>query len=452
MPAEEEIVDFINAKKIMAQRIKEGIGNIKAKDVFRIEIKIHPIDEIAWIAQQKSDVKIFGANQDNTACIAGIGQAVCVKGRRIASLKKIFSTLRHYLKPQYPYLQWYGGLCFDSQRPSKIWQDFGAYRFVLPRFEVASDASSMIFCCNIIGKVSSKQTKEILKQLDALSLGVSKVNDKTLKASRRTDVPSKKQWDKNIETVLKTISQGGLEKIVLARQTKLKFAKKIDSWNVLRHLFEVTPNSYHFCFEFGQTAFLGASPERLYRKVGHSIISEAIAGTSARGQGVSQDNALKEQLLSSVKNNREHSFVVKAIDGAFEKLCQDHQHSEKPQILTLGNGHHLITSFEGKLKDRIFDEDILKALHPTPAVGGVPQRQALNTLARLEGFERGWYTGLIGYVGLEWSEFVVGIRSALVKAKEMSVYAGAGIVQGSNTEGEWQEIEHKISNFIKLIQ
>lgn len=437
---------------MMAKRIQEGALHSTPKSVFRIEIKIHPIDEIAWIARQKSDVKIFGANQDNTACIAGIGQAAGVKGRRITSLKKVFSRLRHYLREEYPYLQWYGGLCFDPKRPSKIWQDFGAYRFVLPRFELASDASAMIFCCNMVGKISSKQTKEILKQLDALSLRISKVNDKMQKAGQRSDVPSKKQWDKNVATVLKTISQGGLEKIVLARQTKLKFANKLDAWNILRRLFEVTPNSYHFCFEFGQTVFLGASPERLYRKVGRSMISEAIAGTSSRGQGVSKDNELKEKLLVSVKNNREHSLVVKAIDEALQRLCGDHQHSERPQILTLGNGHHLITSFEGKLKGHIFDEDILKALHPTPAVAGVPQRQALNTLARLEGFERGWYTGLIGYVGLEWSEFVVGIRSALIKAKEMSVYAGAGIVQGSDADGEWQEIEHKISNFIKLIQ
>ena len=448
----EEIINFIEAKKVMAQTIQQGISNQKPTDVFRIEIKIHPIDEIAWIAQQKSDVKIFGANQDNTACIAGIGQAACIQGRSIGSLKKIFSSLRRYLKPQYPYLQWYGGLCFDPKRSSKEWKEFGSYRFVLPRFELASDASSMIFCCNIVGKITPKQNQEILRQLDRLELGVPKVSDAPFKASKRTDFPSKKQWDDNVKMVLKTFFKSGLEKAVLARQTTLKFSKNLDPWDILRRLFEVTPNSYHFCFQFGSTTFLGASPERLYRKLGHSIISEAIAGTSPKGQGVSQDNALKEKLLTSPKNNLEHTLVVRAIDEAFKHLCQDHQHSDKPQILTLGNGHHLITAFEGKLKDRIFDEDILKALHPTPAVGGVPQKQALKILARIEGFERGWYTGLIGYVGLDWSEFVVGIRSALVKLKAMTVYAGAGIVQGSDPQEEWQEIENKISNFIKLIQ
>ena len=459
----EEIVDFIKAKKVMAQKIKEGIPNKTPRDVFRIELKIHPIDEIAWIAHQKFNVKIFGANQDSTACIAGVGEALCVKGKSISSFKKVFSTLRLYLKKEYPYLQWYGGLCFDPKRSSGAWKEFGAYRFVMPRFEIASDASSMIFCCNIVGKISSKEQEQILKQLDSLQTG-SDINvengpaspaggrDHSLRATRRKDYPSKDQWDKNVDSVLKAITKGSVDKIVLARQTALNFSKTIDPWNILRHLFEVTPNSYHFCFEFAGTAFLGASPERLYRKYGHAIISEAIAGTSPRGRGVSQDNAHKEQLLASLKNNREHSFVVSAINDGLKKICQDQEHSLNPKILTLGNGHHLLTSFEGKLKDRVFDEDIIKALHPTPAVGGEPSHKAIAMLSKLEGFQRGWYTGLIGYVGLDWSEFVVGIRSALVRNKEMTVYAGAGIVEGSEAQEEWQEIENKISNFIKLIR
>ena len=448
----EEIVDFIKAKKMMAQKIQEGIPNKTSRDVFRVEIKIYPIDEIAWISNQKFDVKIFGANQDNTACIAGVGEALCVKGKKISSFKKVFSSLRQYLKKEHPYLQWYGGLCFDPRRSSGVWREFGAYRFVIPRFEIASDAGSMIFCCNIIGKISSKEQEQILKQLDSLTLGISSTDNNSLRAIKRKDSPSSVQWDKNVKTVLKAIAGKKLQKLVLARQTILNFSKKVNPWNILSRLFEVTPNSYHFCFEFAGTAFVGASPERLYRKYGHGIISEAIAGTSARGRGVSQDNANKEQLLSSHKNSCEHAFVVDAIEQGLKNICQDQEHSLSPKILTLGNGHHLLTSFEGKLKEGVHEENIIKALHPTPAVGGVPQGESLKMLSKLESFERGWYTGLIGYVGLDWSEFVVGIRSALIKNKEMTLYAGAGIVEGSDPQDEWQEIENKISNFIKLIR
>lgn len=445
------IVDFAAAKQIMADKIREGIPNTRPTDVFRIEVKIHPIDEIAWIAQQKSPIKIFGANQDNTASIAGVGEAASVRGQTSIDLKKIFAILRRHLKPQYPYMQWYGGICFDPGRLSKDWENFGAYRFVLPRFELASNASAMIFCCNIVGKPSKTEIHKILKQLEALTWETRKSAQEHYKAKRQ-DMPSRQQWDKTVRAVLKMIEQSQLKKIVLARQTKLKFAHDINPWDILRRLVEVTPNSYHFCFQFGTSSFVGASPERLYRKYGQAIISEAIAGTVPKGLGVSQDNALKEKLLASSKDQREHALVVDDIDRSFQRFCQDYRHATRPEILTIGNGHHLRTAFEGRLKPRVLEEEIVQSLHPTPAVGGVPFKKALQTLARREGFPRGWYTGLIGYVGLDRSEFVVGIRSALVKGKEMAIYAGAGIVEGSEAESEWQEIENKIDNFIKIIK
>ena len=100
----------------------------------------------------------------------------------------------------------------------------------------------------------------------------------------------------------------------------------------------------------------------------------------------------------------------------------------------------------------INDEDILGSLHPTPALGGTPRKQALEAICKLEGFSRGWYGAPIGFVGLDWAEFVVGIRSGFLRAKRLSVFAGAGIVQGSEALSEWDEVENKISNFIKIIQ
>lgn len=447
----DEILDFKKAKERMALDIKEALRRQKPGDVLRLEIKIHPIDEIAWIASQQADVKIFGANQDKSACIAGVGEAACVSGRDITGLKRIFTQLRRYLRPQYPYLQWYGGFCFDPKRSGGEWKDFGAYRFILPRFELASNDSSMIFCCNIIGKPSASVIKRILTELDALKEGKAPLSGR-LKVKKREDAPSLKDWEANVDRVLGLIAKRQIQKAVLARKTRLIFDRPLDAWGLLREMFDVTPNSYHFCFQFKKTCFLGASPERLYRRFASGIISEAIAGTAPRGQGVSQDNAFKARLIASVKDNHEHAFVVSAINEGFKGICEAHTHAPDPRILTLGNGHHLLTAFEGKLRQGMREEDIIEALHPTPAVGGVPHGKAQSLLRKLEGFERGWYTGLIGYVGYDWSEFVVGIRSGLVKANELTVYAGAGIVEGSDPKSEWQEIENKISNFIKLIQ
>jgi len=450
LPIKDKVYSFQEAKEFMASQIRQ-LDLLAKPLIYRIEIKIKPIDLISWLEAQDNKVKIYGANQDNTASIAGIGEALREQAGKIDDFAYVFKQLRQYLSPQYPYMQWYGGFCFDENHLDHQWKDFGAYCFVLPRFELASDGKRMIFCCNLIGSLQESVRGAIVQELESIQLNT-KPSKNILKSFTRRDLPSKGQWDKNVSTVLEGIQTGKFEKIVLARKTVLKFSKSINPFDILRKLNKVTPNSYHFCFQFEKTAFLGASPERLYKRQGRSILSEAIAGTCARAETPSKDNILKKQLLASIKDNKEHAYVVGAIDQGLETICLEHRQSQKPGILTLGNGHHLITSFEGKLKENVLDEDILKTLHPTPAVGGVPQKQALDLLANLEGFKRGWYTGLIGYLGLDWSEFVVGIRSALVKDKEMTLFAGAGIVEGSEAKSEWQEIEHKIGNFIKIIK
>ena len=232
---------------------------------------------------------------------------------------------------------------------------------------------------------------------------------------------------------------------MLARKTSLYFKQTLDPWAMLRQLKTVTPNSYHFAFQFKKTVFLRASPERLYRRYARCIESEALAGTMPK-------STRPQQLRNSGKNQHEHALVVDAINASFKELCTVFNHGKTPGILTLANGHHLLTKFQGQLKDGINDEDILQSLHPTPALGGSPRQQAMAMIRKLEGFSRGWYGAPIGYVGLDWAEFVVGIRSGLASAKKLSVFAGAGIVEGSKAEDEWDEVENKISNFIKIIR
>jgi menaquinone-specific isochorismate synthase len=460
-------------------RMRSLIADYKpSKSVERIEIKVRPVDMLAWLAAQKNDVKIYGSNQSGTMAIAGIGQAVCVTGKQLGSFKKVFQKLRFFLTPKYPYLQWYGGFCFDDRHQGKEWKEFGAYRFVLPRFELAAQEGRMIFCCNLVG---NENIGKILRQLDMVVLPVSsgpgsawcsraplgvwqpyqrpgswfpsrddlsscralvKHQSSPPDDTRRIDNPSRELWQKNISKVL---SDDSVKKVVLARKTSLYFKHAPDPWAMMRHLKTVTPNSYHFAFQFKEEVFLGASPERLFRRHQRFIESEAIAGTVPKSTN-------PKILKNSDKNKREHAMVVDAINSAFEKFCLQFKRQKRPGILTLANGHHLITKFQGQLKDGINDEDILQFLHPTPALGGTPREQALGLIRRLEGFARGWYGAPIGYVGWDWAQFVVGIRSGLVKGKKLSIFAGAGIVQGSQTSDEWKEVENKISNFIKIIR
>lgn len=438
MSPKNNFLDFEKAKAQMAGLIAayKPSGSIE-----RLEIRIRPVDMFAWLSLQRDHVKIYGANQSDTMAIAGIGEALCITGQHKGSFKKIFKQLRSCLTARYPYLQWYGGFCFDECHLDADWKEFGAYRFVLPRFELASQGGKMIFCCNLMPQ---ENIRGVLKQLNRIVIP-SKVAARAMRAkaiSRRRDKPDAKLWQKYVEKILRDAT---VKKVVLARKTSLGFQQTLDPWGMLRQLKKVTPNSYHFTFQFKKAVFLGASPERLYYRYGRSIESEALAGTIS--------SSVNPKLLqTSRKNQYEHALVVDAIKAAFKDLCIDYSYKKSPSVLTLPSGHHLITKFHGQLKDGVNDEDILQFLHPTPALGGSPRKRALEIIRKLEGFSRGWYGAPIGYVGLNRAEFVVGIRSGLARGKRLSVFAGAGIVQGSKPAGEWDEVENKISNFIKIIR
>jgi menaquinone-specific isochorismate synthase len=308
----------------------------------------------------------------------------------------------------------------------------------------------MMFCCNL---TPSDNIAEVLKQLSKIIIprgilgrvchsGESRNLIIRGDAFRRSDEPGEKSWKNAVENILQNAS---VKKVVLARKTSLVFKQELDPWAMLAQLKKVAPNSYHFAFQFNQTVFLGASPERLYHRYQRSIESEALAGSMA-------GSANPGKLRASQKNQYEHAFVVDAIGEAFKEFCTAYSRQKAPGVLTLSSGHHLITKFQGQLKDGVNDEDILQFLHPTPALGGTPRKPALDLIRKLEGFSRGWYGAPIGYVGLDWAEFVVGIRSGLACGKKLSVFAGAGIVEGSDPQDEWDEVENKISNFIKIIQ
>ncbi len=445
-----KIYSLSQAKLLMAAQIRQLDLKVKPA-VYRIEIKIKPVDSIAWVQAQGVKVKIYGANQDDAAAIAGIGEALSVKGPAVGSLKAVFNQLRQYLSPQYPYLQWYGGFCFDDKHLDKGWREFGAYRFVLPRFELARDKDKMIFACNLIGPINELNRRNILKDLDQMLVRF-KLKKQNLKVNHRRDMPSLAQWKLNAGEVLNGILKKKYAKIVLARKTVLTFTQTVNPFVIFRQLHQVTPNAYHFCFQFGKTAFLGASPERLYKRQGRMISSEAVAGTARRGKTTAEDLLLKGNLKRSVKDNHEHQFVVTAIKERLSPLCKKLTHEDQPQVMSLGNGHHLNTPFIGELNSGVKDEDVLQSLHPTPAVAGTPTQAALSMIRQREGFSRGWYAGPLGYVGLDWVELVVGIRSGLMNGKQLAVFAGAGLVQGSDPKAEWDEIENKISNFIKVIK
>jgi menaquinone-specific isochorismate synthase len=292
----------------------------------------------------------------------------------------------------------------------------------------------------------------IERLVDDLPRRVADVNGELPLPSFREDQPDRRGWRTNIAWALDAFAATPLGKIVLARRAVFTFPQKLDALTLFARLRLATPGCFHFYFELeGGRAFLGASPERLFRRSGRQVWSEAVAGTRPRATSAADDAALGEELLLSEKDQREHEYVRQSVKEALDPLCTALHMDDQPAEMRLRRGRHLVSGLRGSLREHVGDEALLRALHPTPAVGGYPRTDAMPAIRHLEPFDRGWYAGPVGWAGRDDAEFAVGIRSGLVEGKRLSLYSGAGIVRGSNPEAEWSEIEHKISDFIKVL-
>lgn len=198
---------------------------------------------------------------------------------------------------------------------------------------------------------------------------------------------------------------------------------------------------------------MGATPELLFCRDNGSIKCEAIAGTRRRGDSESEDQQLGDELLQSGKDRNEQAFVSRSIHDALKPYLtvSIESNSGSVELLKLKRVQHLISRFRFNLKKNVSIYDLIKALHPTAAVGGYPKDAVLDRIYELEQFDRGWYASPVGWISKGASEFAVALRCGLVQKNMLSLYSGAGIVSGSQPNEEWAEIENKIAGFMKVI-
>ena len=272
-------------------------------------------------------------------------------------------------------------------------------------------------------------------------------------ASVSEDEPADRAtWRAGIERVLEEIDARRLEKGVFTRRVRHRTPQALDPVDVLAQLDAGADDAYRFLVQPDVTsAFVGLSPERLYRRRRDTIQSEALAGTTRRSATPDTDALLGERLLASDKDRREHDLVRRHIESHLEPLADELSSDEEPHVEQLAHVQHLRTEVRGRLKPGVRDAQVLAALHPTPAVCGAPTDAALQVLRAHEGFDRGLYCGLVGTLGCDEAEFAVAIRSALIRGCEVEVFAGAGIVQGSDPDKEWDETVDKLKTIGDVI-
>ncbi len=270
---------------------------------------------------------------------------------------------------------------------------------------------------------------------------------------RRRDVPERVAWDASMGRALAAIGDSTLAKVVLARRSDFTFGREVDALGLARRLSATTSGCTVFYLEpQAGTAFLGASPECLFERTGDRCRTEALAGTRPRGCDPAEDRRLGDAMLTSDKDRREHFVVRASIRDVLAPLCESVTIAPEPELRRLARSQHLCSRIEARVRPGVSDAALLEALHPTPAVGGTPTAAALTWLRDGEPFDRGWYAAPVGRITADGAQFVVAIRSALCRAREVSVFAGAGVVAGSTAAGEWDEIEHKMRDFAAVWQ
>ena len=277
---------------------------------------------------------------------------------------------------------------------------------------------------------------------------------RALPSPTRFEVTEKADFRASVAAALERIGVGEFEKVVLARAIDLAGDAPLHPLVVLDGLRQRFPDCFSFSIANGRgESFIGASPERLVR-VSHGVLeADVLAGTIRRGQGAAEDAALGAELQHSEKDQREHAVVLSSVKRRLQELGLLVEHPAKPGLRKLANLQHLHTPVQAKLPYDVTILAALAVLHPTPAVGGSPRREAVAAIRELEGFPRGLYAGALGWLNARGGgEFMVGIRSALISGAQARVYAGAGIVAGSEPEKEFGETDLKFQALLEALK
>ncbi len=265
--------------------------------------------------------------------------------------------------------------------------------------------------------------------------------------------PDATDWARLVGAALTEITAGELDKVVLSRRLHVAGSRRFDIGRLLSALGCLFPSCQVINLRRNGASFVAATPERLLSLRGGRLEVDALAGTAARAETTERDAELAAALLASDKNLREHQFVVDAVRTALTPCCTDIAVPEAPRVMQLNNAQHLWSPIQAVPAPRVDLFQLAERLHPTPATNGHPRQRAHRWLAANEPIRRGWYTGAAGFITPDLTgELWVLLRCARVHAERAELYAGAGIITGSDATTEWDETEAKLSAMLSALQ
>ncbi|MBP1684911.1 MAG: isochorismate synthase [Deltaproteobacteria bacterium] len=430
-----------------------------------------PEDLLDWLRPVEGTEErcFFWERPADGFAIAALGATAVVRGhgpRRFTEVAAVCDGLiadavtdRHSQAIGAPFFV--GGFAFATDvEDTGPWCGFPPGLMVLPRLLIVRHRQRATFTVTCMVTADSERP-DIVRRLHAdmerlqscaAAAQPKLADDPVAIRCQSASTPPVARWKQAVLDTLEDIAHGRLEKLVLARSCTVAAAHRLDCGRILRNLRKAYPSCVLFWIGTPQGDFLGATPEPLVRLSGRCVSTAAIAGSTAPGTSAADASALALALRRSDKDRLEHAIVVRAIADALRPVCGSLDVAPEPQLLRLDNVQHLMTPITGTLRSPHHVLDLVDRLHPSPAVAGHPRAAALRLLPQREALSRGWYAGPIGWMDARHDgEFAVAIRSALVRDAEASLFAGAGIVAGSDPDAELGETRLKLQPLLSAL-
>lgn len=353
---------------------------------------------------------------------------------------------------------WLGGFAFDAEGgATPTWSSLPPASLVLPAVSICRSGRRSFLTVNAVvqpGEEVERLGERLSSRLAAMRLEAPLPlldPHPTARAGIRSARPPR-EFEAAVEGATSRAAAGEFSKVVLAREVIVEAAAAHDPAALFGAMREQFPACFCFCCGTPEAAFIGASPELLVRRSGAGVSTVALAGSTRRSSDPAVDDHLGEQLLRSDKDRREQRIVAERIVRALRPHAVWVEAAAEPEIVKVANIQHLATPVVAQLAEPHSAIELAGILHPTPAVGGEPWPAAAATIADLEGMDRGWYAAPVGWMdATEDGEFCVALRSALLRDREAHLFAGVGVVAGSEPAAELAETEVKLEALLPLL-
>ncbi len=351
-----------------------------------------------------------------------------------------------------------GGFAFAAAGgATPEWSGFEPAQLVLPELSIARKGDEARLTITVAVEPRSGAAAEAAERArrrirDLAPATMPLLDPSPTSRPRVSGAAAPSHYEDAVRRAVERIRDGQMDKVVLAREVRVQTGREIDPAPILDALRGGFPDCYCYCVGGRGGTFVGASPELLVRRDGARAQTVALAGTTRRSADPAVDDHLGEQLRQSPKNRDEQAIVQRRIQRTLDPVSVWVAAAQEPSLIKVLNVQHLATPIRAQLSDPVPAVELAGRLHPTPAVGGEPRAVAEPMIPALEGLDRGWYAGAVGWTDLsEDGEFCVALRCALLRGDVAHLYAGCGIVADSVPADELAETEFKLQALLPLL-